>query len=64
MLFHISAQIELVQLSLLIQVMDTTITKHKTRVMKQQKGSKITGLFSIQIYYLTLFLTSNKWYQY
>lgn len=47
MLFHISAQIELVQLSLLIQVMDTTITKHKTRVMKQQKGSKITGLFSI-----------------
>lgn len=46
MLFHISAQIELVQLSLLIRVMDT-ITKHKTRVVKQQKGSKITGLFCI-----------------
>lgn len=47
MLFHISAQIELVQLSLLIQVMDTTITKHKTGVMNQQKGSKIAGLLCI-----------------
>lgn len=46
MLFHISAQIELVQLSLLIQVMDT-ITKHKTGVMNQQKGSKIAGLLCI-----------------
>lgn len=47
MLFHISAQIELVQLSLLIQVMDTTITKHKTGVMNQQKGSKIAALLCI-----------------
>lgn len=47
MLFHISAQIELVQLSLLIQVMDTTITKHKTGVMNQQKGIKIAGLLCI-----------------
>lgn len=47
MLFHISAQIELVQLSSLIRVMDTTITKHKTCVVKQQKGSKITSLFCI-----------------